>query len=145
MKDIEPDVDPEQRIGYSEGPAVTKTQVGIPVGVETDREEQSDAGTDHTNSQLQKPRRKIDTDLRGRIEFGQIGRRPCAAVLAESGAVSDSLTEIEPQVQKGEDESQAQHRPLNRQQRPEDVGVVELPHPQPFLYIAGDNSQDDDE
>jgi hypothetical protein len=25
MKDIEPDIDPEQGIGYSEGPAVTKT------------------------------------------------------------------------------------------------------------------------
>jgi|SRR6516162_8292415 len=145
MKDIEPDIDPEEGIGYAEGPAVTKAYVGIPVGVETDREEQSDAGTDHANGQLQKSGRKIDAGLRDRIAFGQIGRPPCPAVLAERDAVSDSLTEIEPQVQKGEDESRAKHRPLNRQQRPKDAGVVELPHPPPFLCIAGDDSQDDDE
>ena len=46
MKDIKPDIDPEKRIGHSEGPAVTKAQVGIPLGVETDRKEQGDGGTD---------------------------------------------------------------------------------------------------
>jgi hypothetical protein len=64
--------------------------------IETDREEQSDAGNDHADSQLQKPGRNIDAGLRDYIGFGQIGRPPCTAVLAESGAVSDSLTEIEP-------------------------------------------------
>ena len=133
MKEIKPDIDPEERIGHSEGPAVTKAEVSIPLGVETNRKEQGDAGTDQDNGHLQKPGRKIDTGLRDRIGSGQKGRPPCPTVSAESGAVSGSLTEIDPQVQKGEDESRAKHRPLNRQKRPEDAGVVELPHPQPFL------------
>jgi hypothetical protein len=121
MEEIEPDIDPEERIGNSEGPAVTKAEVGIPLGVETNRKEQGDGSAGQDNGQLQKPGRKIDTGLRD------------WTVLAQSGAVSNSLTEIDPQVQKGEDESRTKHRPLNRQKRPEDAGVVELPHPQPFL------------
>src|SRR5580704_9270185 len=144
MKEIEPDIDPEERIGHAEGRAVTKAQVGIPFGVEANRKEQGDAGTDEEDGELQKPRRKIDAGLRDRIGSGQKGRPPCPTISAESGAVPDGLTKIEPQVQKGEDESRAKHRPLNRQKRPEDAGVVELPHPQPFLYIAGDDSQYDD-
>src|SRR5271169_967953 len=104
MKEVEPDIDPEEWIGHSEGPAVTKAEVGIPLGVETKRKEQGDAGTDQDSGQFQEPGRKIDTGLRERIGFGQIGGPPCPAILAEGGAVSDSLTEIEPQVQKGEDE-----------------------------------------
>ena len=42
---------------------------------------------------------------------------------------TNRLTEIDPEVQKGEDESRAKHRPPNRQKSPEDAGVVELPHP----------------
>jgi hypothetical protein len=92
MKEIEPDIDPEERIGHSEGPAVTKAEVGIPLGVETSRTEQSDAGTDHANGPPQKPGRKIDTGLRD------------WTVVAESGTVSNGLTEIDPEVEKGEDE-----------------------------------------
>ena len=61
---------------------------------------------------------------------------------AESAAIFGSLAEIDPQVQKGEDESRAKHHPLNRQKRPENAGVVELPHPQPFFQITGDTYQD---
>src|SRR5271165_1162799 len=132
MKEVESDIDPEEGIGHSEGPAVTKSEVGIPIGVETKRKEQGDASTDQDDGQIQEPGRKIDAGLRGGIGSGQKGR-PCPTASAESGAVSDSLTEIDPQEQKGEDESQAKHRPLNRQKGPEDAGVVELPHPQPFL------------
>ena len=39
MKEIEPDIDPEERIGHSERSAVTKAEVGIPLGVETKRKE----------------------------------------------------------------------------------------------------------
>jgi hypothetical protein len=38
MKDVKPDIDPEKWIGDSEGPAVTKAEVGIPFGVETTRD-----------------------------------------------------------------------------------------------------------
>jgi hypothetical protein len=58
---------------------------------------------------------------------------PCWTVSADGDAIFGSLAEIDPQVQKSEDESRAEHRPLNRQKRPENAGVVELPHPQPFL------------
>ena len=133
MKDIVPDIDPEKRIGHSEGPAVTKAEVGIPLGVETKREQQSHAGTDQDDGQVQEPGRKIETGLRDRISSGQKGRPSCASVSAKSAAVSGSQTQIDPEVQKSEDESQTKHCPLNRQQRPEDAGVVELPHPQPFL------------
>jgi hypothetical protein len=76
MKDVEPGINPEQRIGHAEGPAVAKSQVGIPLAVETNRKEQGDAGTDHTNGKLQKPGRKIDAGLRKRIGFGQRGGPP---------------------------------------------------------------------
>src|SRR5580700_8203410 len=117
MKEIEPDIDPEERIRHPERSAVTKAEVGVPLGIKTKRKEQGDAATDQNNHQLQKSGRKIDAGLRGWTD------------LAEGGAVSGSLTKVDPQVQKGEDESRAKHRPLNRQQRPEDAGVVELPHP----------------
>src|SRR5208283_5421489 len=104
MKEVEPDIDPEERIGHSEGPAVTKAEVGIPLGVETKRKEQGDAGTDQDDGQFHEPGRKIETGLRGRIGSGQKDGPPCPPVSAESGAVSDSLTKIDPQVQKGEDE-----------------------------------------
>src|SRR5271168_4670174 len=133
MKEIEPDIDPEERIGHSEGAAVTKAEVGIPLGVETSGKEQGNGGTGQDNGQLQKPGRKIDAGLRD------------WTVAAESSAVSNSLTEIDPEVEKGEDEGRTKHRPLNRQKGPEDAGVVELPHPQPFLHIAGDDPNDDDE
>jgi hypothetical protein len=145
MKEIKPDIDPEKRIGNSERPAVTKAEVGIPFGVETSRKEQSDASADQDNGQLKKPGRKIDTGLRARIGSGQKGRLPRQTVSAESGTISGSLMEIDPQVQKGENESRAKHRPLNRQKRPEDAGVVELPHPQPFLCVPGDFYQNNDE
>ena len=46
MKDIKPDIDPEKRIGHSEGPAVAEAQVSIPFGVEPGRKKQGDAGAD---------------------------------------------------------------------------------------------------
>ena len=52
MKDIEPDIDPEQRIGNPEGPAITKAEVSIPFGVETTRKEQGDAGADQNDGRL---------------------------------------------------------------------------------------------
>ena len=88
MKDIEPDIDAVERIGHSEGSAVTKAEVGIPFGVETNREEQGDAGTDQDNGQLQKPGRKIDAGRRDPIGSGQKGRSPCPIVIAQSSAVS---------------------------------------------------------
>jgi hypothetical protein len=39
MKEIKPDIDPEERIGYSERPALTKAEVGIPLGIETHSKE----------------------------------------------------------------------------------------------------------
>src|ERR1700724_1235604 len=107
MEEIEPDIDPEERIGNSEGPAVTKAEVGIPLGVETNRKEQGDGSAGQDNGQLQKPGRKIDTGLRD------------WSVLAESGAVSNSLTEIDPQVQKREEENQKKNRPPKPQKQPE--------------------------
>jgi hypothetical protein len=95
--------------------------------------------------ELQKPGRIIDIGLRVRIGSGPKCSRPCATVSAERRAVSGNQMEVDPQVQKGEDKGGAKHRTLNRKKRPEDSGVVELPHPQPFLYITRDTYQDKDE
>ena len=64
---------------------------------------------------------------------------------AESAAIFGGPAEIDPQVQKSDGEGRAQHRALNRQKRPEDAGIVELPHPQPFLQIAGNACQNSKE
>ena len=132
MEEIEPDIDPEKRIGHSERAAVTKAQVSIPLRLETQRKEQGDDGTAGDGRQLEKPGGKTDTDLSEGISSVEKGGRPYRTDPAEIGAVSDRLTEIDPQVQKGEDEGREKHRPLDRQKSPKDAGVVELPHPQPF-------------
>src|SRR5271165_5760594 len=145
MKNIETDIDSVERVGHSEGPAVTKAEVGIPLAIKAKRKQQGAAGTDHDSGELQKPGREIETGLRDGIGCRQKSGPSCPTASAKGGAVSDSLTEIDPQIQKGEDERRAKHRPPNRQQRPEDAGVVELPHPEPFLQVAGDDSQDEDQ
>src|SRR5271170_7262413 len=96
MEGIEPDIDAVERIGHSEGSAVAKAQVGIPIRVETNREEQGDASTDQDNGQLQEPGREIDAGRRDPISSGKKGRSPCVIVSAQSSAVSDSLTQIDP-------------------------------------------------
>ena len=53
MKDIKPHIDPEKRVGNSEGPAVAKAQVSVPFGVETSCKNQGDAGADQDNGCLQ--------------------------------------------------------------------------------------------
>ena len=53
-------------------------------------------------------------------------RRPCTA-----------SAQIEPQESEYDDERQHAHRALNRQDRPENSDIVELPHPEPFLYVSG--------
>src|SRR5664279_1954678 len=45
---------------------------------------------------------------------------------------------IDPEVQKCDNECHAKQLPPQGQERPEDAGVTELPHPQPLLYQAGD-------
>ena len=42
MEDIKSDIDPKKRIGHSEGPAVTKAEVGIPFGIETSCKKQGE-------------------------------------------------------------------------------------------------------
>ena len=77
--------------------------------------------------------------------FAASGRLAGQSTRAESGAVSRRKAKIDPEVQKRDNESRAKQFPPHGQECPEDAGVAELPHPEPFLYPAGDERQDSDE
>ena len=64
MEGIEPEIDAVERIGHSEGSAVTKAQVGIPIRVEPIAKNRAGASTDQENGQLQEPGREIDAGRR---------------------------------------------------------------------------------
>ena len=144
-KNIESDVDAESRIGHAERPAVTKSQIRVPLAEEAKREQQPDAGADRHRRRLQELEREIDAGLCDGVGAGPRPGTPRPSAAAQGGAVFHRLTEIDPQKKGREDERRARHRPLHRKKRPEDAGVVELAHPQPFLQVAGDASQDDNE
>ena len=58
-KQVEPKVDPEQRIGDSDGFPVTESQVRIPMSIEPDRKQQGDRGTGEPGGRVQEPGRQL--------------------------------------------------------------------------------------
>ena len=67
----------------------------------------------------------------------------CRVVSLQREAVSDRLTDIEPQEEKHAKEGHASHSPFDGKQRPENARIVELPHPQPLLQQLRDRQQAD--
>src|SRR5579872_2985158 len=139
MKQIKPNIGPEERIGQPKRSTITKAEIRIPLRIEDDRKDQSDDGSDHARGQFQNRGRHLDAEFRGKRRLA--GHSVCA----ESSAVFRCETKIKREVQERESKSPAKQFPPDGQECPEDSGVAELPHPEPFLYPAGDERQDTDE
>jgi hypothetical protein len=107
--------------------------------IEDERKDQTGETSDRAHGQFQNRGRDLDA------EFGGNGRLAYQISRTESGAVSRRKAKIDPDVQQRDNKSRAKQFPPYRQECPEDAGVAELPHPQPFLYPVGDERENSDD
>ncbi len=91
------------------------------------------------HGQFQNCGRDFGAESRGK------GRLASRTTSTKTRAVFRRNAKIDPQVQKGGNESRTEQSPPHGEECPEDAGIVELPHPQPFLYPARDERQDSDD